>query len=353
MKRKQPQMTSESYNRHNAIAIMLALSLCLGGMASTVILHAAQTSPYITGFEAPDYTPGNLNGQNSWTVEGTASVQSAVYFEGGQSVEIGENSAIDIALSAAHSEVWIDGWVRTAGSDAPPPLDNMPPRSSLVFFGASAVQALDGDGVGAGSWVATGVPVAAAEWVRVSIQQDYTTKTWSLFLNSKNQADNLGFKDNDINQLNGFKQVSEGTSYLDGWSITEAGLAQDKDDDMLADLDELKIYESDPENPDSDGDGMKDGAEAIAGTDPNSSASVFALLVDPVDGAVITFPTTTGRTYTLQYKNELAAENWTNVDHPDFVGRTGDGEPASYVESDEIGTRFYRVLVRRNGQGNP
>ena len=339
-------MKSESNIRRSAGALLLAV--CLGGITSSLPLQAAQSSPYVTGFEAPDYTLGNLNGQNSWAVEGSAAVQSAVAFEGVQAVEIGENSAIDIALSAAHTEVWIDGWVKTAGSDAPPPLDNMPPRSSLVFFGSSAVQALDGNGTGAGTWVPTAVSANASEWLRVSIQQDYATKSWSLFLNGKSQAEALGFKNNDINQLNGFKQVSEGTSYLDAWSITEVGLTQDSDDDILNDLDEVKLHDTDPENPDSDGDGMIDGKEVVAGTDPNSSASVFALLIDPVENSVVSFSTVQGRTYTLQYKNDLSDPTWQNVNDANFVARPGDGQDAHYSEADEAPSRFYRVLISRN-----
>ena len=48
----------------------------------------------------------------------------------------------------------------------------------------------------------------------------------------------------------------------------------DTDEDGLKDLDELLIYQTDPLNPDTDGDGYSDGAEVIAGYDPNGSGKL-------------------------------------------------------------------------------
>ena len=306
--------------------------------------EAVQTVPLLTGFEAPQFTAGNLAGQNTWTVEGAATVQTAVAFEGSQAVQIGSNSAIDILLGGGDPVVWIDGWVRTAGSAAPPPLETTPPRSSMVFFGTATVQGLNGDGIGGGNWIDAGGPVSPDGWTRVSIRQDYAAKKWDLYLNGQLASADLGFKDSAITQLNGFKQVSEGTSYLDAWSATVAGLSDDTDADLASDLDEVKLYDTDPANPDTDGDRMPDGHEVVAGTDPNSATSAFVLLLQ-ASGPKVQFQTVAGRLYTLQYRDALSSGDWQDVSDPAFVSRPGDGAVATYTETEDAGTRYYRALV--------
>lgn len=51
----------------------------------------------------------------------------------------------------------------------------------------------------------------------------------------------------------------------------------DSDLDGLTDLGEKEIYRTDPQNPDTDGDGILDGAEAINATDPLNNASPSAV----------------------------------------------------------------------------
>ncbi len=54
-------------------------------------------------------------------------------------------------------------------------------------------------------------------------------------------------------------------------------VAIDSDLDGLTDLGEKEIYKTDPQNPDTDGDGILDGAEVISGTNPLDSASPSAV----------------------------------------------------------------------------
>ena len=322
---------------------LLAAAALLAG-AALPFAAAVQTVPVLTGFEAPEYSAGNLAGQNAWTVEGAAVVQTGVAFEGSQAVEIGSNSAIDIVLGSTEPVVWIDGWVRTAGSATPPPLETTPPRSSMVFFGTAGVQGLNGNGSGGGSWVNAGPALGADGWTRVSIRQDYAAKNWDLYLDGQVASSALGFKDNAITQLSGFKQVSEGTSYLDAWSATAVGFTDDTDTDLANDLDELKLYDTDPTNPDTDGDKMLDGHEIAAGTDPNSAASVFVVMLQ-TPGPRVQFQTLAGRLYTLQFRDALNSGEWQNVSDPAFVNRAGDGAVATYTETADADNRYYRAVV--------
>jgi hypothetical protein len=49
----------------------------------------------------------------------------------------------------------------------------------------------------------------------------------------------------------------------------------DSDNDNLFDREEVKVYKTDPLNPDTDGDGHKDGDEVKAGYDPNGPGKLY------------------------------------------------------------------------------
>jgi hypothetical protein len=81
---------------------------------------------------------------------------------------------------------------------------------------------------------------------------------------------------------------------------------------------------------DSDGDGVTDDAERIAGTDPQSEGSVFA--VSTADGRVLFWPSAEGRTYTVWYTLDLtigfeplpgasglSTNSFTDTVHPDVA----------------------------------
>ena len=55
----------------------------------------------------------------------------------------------------------------------------------------------------------------------------------------------------------------------DGADTDEEMATEDTDEDGLYDEDETDVYNTDPENPDTDGDGSNDGQEVFDGTDPN------------------------------------------------------------------------------------
>src|SRR5204862_1772996 len=62
---------------------------------------------------------------------------------------------------------------------------------------------------------------------------------------------------------------------------------------------------------DTDHDGQSNLAEYLAGTDPNNPASYFKTSVAPIAGGYrIQFTAQSGRGYTVQYRDRLAAGTW-------------------------------------------
>lgn len=97
-------------------------------------------------------------------------------------------------------------------------------------------------------------------------------------------------------------------------------------------------------NFDTDGDGMTNLEEYLAGTSPVDSTSKLRLLIGSVgpSGAVLQFPTVTGRLYTVEYSDTLAFGSW-NILAP--ANRPGTGEALEVSDPDMPARRFYRLSV--------
>ncbi len=97
---------------------------------------------------------------------------------------------------------------------------------------------------------------------------------------------------------------------------------------------------------DFDGDGVTDLQEFLAGTDPTNRGSVLRVMTLTCvngGGAAILWSAVAGRTYCLQFKDNVEAGDWTDLPG-DVVAVTATG---SKIDTTPAGAdrRFYRVLL--------
>jgi len=91
---------------------------------------------------------------------------------------------------------------------------------------------------------------------------------------------------------------------------------------------------------DSDGDGASDWHEYLAGTDPTNSASVLRLT--STQPGLLQFQSATGRTYQIEYKNNLRDAQWSTLLITNGTGaliQISDPDAASLTQ------RFYRIRL--------
>ena len=316
------------------------------------VAQAGETLPFVSSFEAgenPPYVAGDLNGQGtagSWTVgEGSAEVQGTLVSRGLQAVALQPRSSAEVAVSTANTVVWTDLYLQTEGSPGSPSIPAETAAAVLFFGEASGIWALDGDGNGGGSFVSVVDPLPTGRFVRVSVRQYFPTSTYNVWIDGQETVSGLGFKDNAVTAVSAVQFDAEGSSYLDDVSVTAWGPDQDTDDDHLVDLDELKFHGTSPINPDSDGDGMKDGEEVFVGFLPNDSQSVFTAGMAPAGGQMeVRFQTVTGRLYAVQQLADLAGAGWTNAPGLDSIA--GDGAEKHLAVDNSAPARDFRISVR-------
>ena len=124
----------------------------------------------------------------------------------------------------------------------------------------------------------------------------------------------------------------------------------DADGDGMPDVWEQQ-FGLNPANPDdasadADGDRLTNLQEFLSGTDPRSAASHLKLLglsPDSVNGAVLSFSSVAGKSYSVQYRNNLLpSSTWQTL-----ISTNATGSDVTVRDTDAAGrqTRFYRVVT--------
>lgn len=134
-------------------------------------------------------------------------------------------------------------------------------------------------------------------------------------------------------------------SAVAGGSPGVHGAAIDSDGDGLSDSEE-QIAGTDPLNPDSDRDGSLDGEEVDAGTDPLDGSSRFIILdFTRAEGELnVVWSSIPGRTYTLEASATLEEDDWVPVPTATGIQATGTTTEGVDEEATEA-KKYYRVVV--------
>ena len=200
-------------------------SLLATAAVLTCLSASAQTAlPYERDFESPDFTPGFLQSDPDWGFDPlTLSVEitDAEAASASQSLALQGSSPFDLDFNDLNTPSirWIDFYLKPVFSSA----DSLPAtitelRSAVAAFvaeaGSGQVYVIHGDGLGSGTWVSAQRPIdlsngRAQDWLRLSYRLDYAQQRWDLFLNDQLALFDLGFLDNNFQQLQQFQlQVS-------------------------------------------------------------------------------------------------------------------------------------------------
>ena len=140
------------------------------------------------------------------------------------------------------------GYFRGEGTTADPSFPGDIPASAIVFFSATnGIQCLNGDGSGSGSWINTTVTsINKDTWYKISIRQDYTSKKWRCYIDEAASPDqDLGFRNNEVTTLNGFRNFADTASYLDTFRVIPA-IKGDANGDGKMDAADIVTLISDP-----------------------------------------------------------------------------------------------------------
>jgi hypothetical protein len=229
-------------------ALVIAVLLMVFSVGASPVLVEAD-------FDGAEFSLGSLDGQNGWTVlQGTASVvDDGAAQSGARSVSLAQNTIVDRSISAAgHSIVWTRTHFRGAGTDAAPnyPAD---PASAIVHFSSvDGIQVGNGDGAGSLTWVNTGVTISDdGTWYEVLIRQDYTSQQWDCYIDGTIEAQDMGFRDNSVTQLNGFRQYAGVASSMDTF-LTRHRSAGDLDGDGDTDISDVVLNVNAENSPPTD-----------------------------------------------------------------------------------------------------
>jgi hypothetical protein len=249
-------------------------------------VFGADQIPYKTGFEASEgFVAGNtINGQDGWIVDsagGDAKITDTMAQTGSQSVALEANSQIDKPLAAAAGDtiVWMEGYFRGAGTSEEPSFPALVPASAIVFFSATnGIQCLDGDGAGAGPWVNTSVTSLEEEtWYKITIRQDYSAKTWKCYINdAQSPVQELGFRDDTVATLNGFRNFADTVSYLDNFRVIPAKKGDTNGDGKVDASDVITLIN----DPDGSGFDIIQGDNADVDSNGSIEAADLSALID-------------------------------------------------------------------------
>ncbi len=242
-------------------------------------------------------------------------------------------------------------------------------RAGGLFLesGGRAVNTIiDGNAAGDGrEWLAPGAATFAACCTRPAPSADSITNApifrgpgWGLYRQVTNSpAVDAGVALADVTEdRDGWPRPLDGNG--DGVARPDIGACEtlhpsaDSDGDTLLDVDELRVYATNPTRTDSDADGAADGDELVAGTNPGDGRDCLAIggvaHVSAGGGLSLAWFGVTSHLYSVLETTDpmLPWARWRRV--PGWDGVAGRNAEMRYeVTTEGAGRRYYRIGVRR------
>jgi len=146
--------------------------------------------------------------------------------------------------------------------------------------------------------------------------------------------------DRDKDGLNDSVETSTGV-YINEFNTGTNPDIPDSDGDGLVDGEEVIFYKTDPNSPDSDSDGFTDLYELETAYDPNSAESVPDALVNIMTAIEVKFNAALGATYAIEFSTD--SQNWSVIE--DGIVAEGGAVERLYSKTD-FPTGFFRVERR-------
>ena len=259
--------------------------------------------PVFFDFEAPAFTPSNIDGQGGWWVDqGTAEVLPGAGTKGSHGLTVTAADPFSQArLTLLRPDkigpvLFLDAAVRLAAGEPFVYDESFDIDSArLGLFRSSLDSAVaewhvfHGDGEGGGAWLNTGVlaevdPLTdfSANWTRLTVRQDLSTQTWDLWADGALLASGLGFQYPPDAGLSHFFVLGDTHQpiLLDDVSLSPSNpLGPDADRDGILDSDDLDAPPAAKGKPDAasadltdtDADGLPDVWEKARGFDPDNA----------------------------------------------------------------------------------
>ncbi len=229
--------------------------IALAGAAAFCTGQAFALPLYQTSFESAEgFSTGTFPASDpKWTVE-TPPVNisnAAAAADGNQYVELGAGAVLDFSLTAQESSdagevVWVEGYFRGEGSDVTldqavyPVVD----ASAIVHFSqANGIEVLDGT---TGNAVQTGVSLGdGSQWFKITIALDFGSKTWEIWVNDAQPGISfpLGFRDTNLTELRGFKNLAQSGADFDGFRVVPQLLGDANGDGKIDAADIVRLLE--------------------------------------------------------------------------------------------------------------
>lgn len=184
------------------------------------------TFPFGLGFEpAEGFFPGALDSQNGWTTDlGEAEVWTKTVYSGVQAARIEAGGRASRGFASALPLVTFQAYLQAVPSSTPD-IPSTAQASVVYLDSVHGLTGLDGDGAGGGNWVGSGIAIPPGTWFELTVELDFSRRTWSCLIDGRLALSGLGFHSNHILGLGSVVVgASEGDTLLDAARVTAMDL---------------------------------------------------------------------------------------------------------------------------------